>query len=208
MRKNHPLLIAFLASLILAAAQVEVVEAISPGISFEKMVCDLGHVGLSTKNACEFKFTNTGQAMLKITNIRSTCGCTVAKLEKKEYAPGQSGTIKVSYTAPKTATTTQKYIYVSSNDKANPKIRLTIRAKVAQIVQANPAKLLLYKQVKPWQAMREDRRGTPGESMEAIEKNLGLGEITVKSLDEKPFSIKSFSSTNCNCITADIDPRN
>jgi hypothetical protein len=32
-----------------------------PKISFEQTVCDLGQVGLSTKNSCEFKFTNTGQ---------------------------------------------------------------------------------------------------------------------------------------------------
>jgi hypothetical protein len=33
-----------------------------PEISFEKTVCDLGQVGLSTKNSCEFEFTNTGPA--------------------------------------------------------------------------------------------------------------------------------------------------
>ena len=37
-----------------------------PRISFEKTVCDLGDVGRGTKNNCEFKFTNTGQALLKI----------------------------------------------------------------------------------------------------------------------------------------------
>ena len=37
-------------------------------------------------------------------------------------------------------------------------------------------------------------------------KNLGLNEITIQSLDNQPFSIKSFASTNCNCITAEIDP--
>jgi len=31
-----------------------------PKISFEKTVCDLGQVGLGTKNACEFRFTNPG----------------------------------------------------------------------------------------------------------------------------------------------------
>jgi len=78
----------------------------------------------------------------------SRCGCAVAKLEKKEYAPGESGTIKVIYTAPRTASTAARHIYVSCNDKANPKVRLTIKAKVVQMVQADPAKLLLYKQVR------------------------------------------------------------
>ncbi len=39
-----------------------------------------------------------------------------------------------------------------------------------------------------------------------IKKNFGLDEITIQSLDNQPFSIKSFASTNCNCITAEIDP--
>ena len=116
-------------------------EDVSPKISFEQTVCDLGQVGLGSKNTCEFKFTNTGQGPLKITNVKSTCGCTVAQLEKKEYAPGESGTVKVTYTAPNTTTATQKSIYVSSNDNANPNVRLTIKAEVVQIIQALPAKL-------------------------------------------------------------------
>jgi len=103
----------------------------------------------------------------------SRCGCTVAQLKKRDYAPGESGTIKAAYSAPRVATTAQKYIYVSSNDKANPRIRLVIKAKVVQIVQATPAKLAL--------------------SLRA--KNLGLTEITIQTLDNNPFSIKTFAST-------------
>jgi len=43
----------------------------SPAITFDSAVCDLGRVGLSTKNTCDFKFTNTGQAPLKITNVKT-----------------------------------------------------------------------------------------------------------------------------------------
>jgi hypothetical protein len=42
------------------------VNNLSPKISFEKTVCDLGDVGQGTKNTCEFKFTNTGQDLLKV----------------------------------------------------------------------------------------------------------------------------------------------
>jgi len=35
----------------------------------------------------------------------SRCGCTVAQLKKREYAPGESGTIKATYSAPRAATT-------------------------------------------------------------------------------------------------------
>jgi hypothetical protein len=129
-----------LVSLILAPAWAGT-GGVLPETSFERTVCDLGQVRLGSKNSCEFRFTNTGQGPLRITSIKSTCGCTVAQLDKKEYVPGESGTIKVTYTAPNAATATQKSIYVSSNDKANPSVRLTIKAEVVQIVHALPARL-------------------------------------------------------------------
>jgi len=46
-------------------------ENLLPAITFDSAVYDLGQVGLSTRNTCEFKFTNTGQAPLKITNVKT-----------------------------------------------------------------------------------------------------------------------------------------
>jgi PBP1b-binding outer membrane lipoprotein LpoB len=56
---------------------IQQTDNLLPIISFEKTVCDLGDVGQDTKNTCEFKFTNTGQGLLRIGNIKRTCGCTV-----------------------------------------------------------------------------------------------------------------------------------
>jgi len=81
------------------------VENHLPRISFENTVCDLGEVGRETKNTCEFRFTNTGRGLLKIGNISRSCGCTVFQLDKKEYAPNETGTIKVIYTAGKSTGT-------------------------------------------------------------------------------------------------------
>jgi len=64
----------------ITSEQTPEIENRLPRISFEKTVCDLGEVGQDTKNTCEFKFTNTGQGLLKIGNIKRTCGCTVFEL--------------------------------------------------------------------------------------------------------------------------------
>ncbi|NIT55185.1 MAG: DUF1573 domain-containing protein [Aliifodinibius sp.] len=66
-------------------------EKLFPRISFEKTVFDLGEVGQGTKNTCEFSFTNAGRGLLKIGQISRTCGCTVFQLDKKEYAPNETG---------------------------------------------------------------------------------------------------------------------
>ena len=73
----------------------------------------MGEVGQGTKNTCEFKFTNTGRWPLKITHIRSTCppvGGTVFELDRKEYAPGEAGVVKVSYTAGTATAVEEQYL--------------------------------------------------------------------------------------------------
>ena len=159
-------------------------DELVPRISFEKTVCDLSEVGQGTKNTCEFKFTNTGRGPLKITNVRRTCGCTVFELDRKEYAPGEAGVVKVSYTAGRATTPMQKNIYVSTNDKDNPKVKLTIKARIVQLIEVIPQKLVL--------SLRKE--------------NAGIPDITLRSKDGKPFSIKGFTSTNHDSIITDFDP--
>ena len=161
-----------------------VAKTLLPKISFEKTVCDLGEVGQGTKNTCEFKFTNTGQGLLKIGNIKRTCGCTVFQLDKKKYAPGEAGVIKVSYIAGRSTASLKKNIYVPSNGRDNPRVKLTIKARVVQVVEVAPQKLEL--------SLRKE--------------NAGISDIRLASKDNKPFSIKGFKSTNHNCIVADFDP--
>lgn len=44
-----------------------------------------------------FEFTNTGTAPLVITNVQSTCGCTVPSKPNDPIAPGKKGEISVKY---------------------------------------------------------------------------------------------------------------
>ena len=68
-----------------------------PRVSFEKTVHNFGELGIGEKGQCEFRFKNTGTALLKIGKITVSCGCTVPILYKKQYQPGQEGVIKVNY---------------------------------------------------------------------------------------------------------------
>lgn len=44
-----------------------------------------------------FEFTNTGDAPLVITSVRSTCGCTIPSKPEKPIMPGEKGKIDVKY---------------------------------------------------------------------------------------------------------------
>jgi hypothetical protein len=45
----------------------------------------------------KFRFTNVGTTSLKITGLQPSCGCTTTFLEKKDYAPGESGEIEAKF---------------------------------------------------------------------------------------------------------------
>ena len=69
-----------------------------PKIMVEKDVCDLGEIGIDTKHTGQFKFTNTGNAPLKIILVQTCCGVAVKGVEAgQEYAPGWSGTLEFDY---------------------------------------------------------------------------------------------------------------
>lgn len=67
-------------------------------IKFDKMTYDFGTFSESTPvQKCTFTFTNAGDAPLIIHQAIASCGCTVPQYTKKPVAPGQKGTINVTY---------------------------------------------------------------------------------------------------------------
>lgn len=59
---------------------------------------DYGTVSKKTDNGIRtFDFTNTGDAPLIITNVLSTCGCTVPTKPNEPIMPGKNGKINVKY---------------------------------------------------------------------------------------------------------------
>ena len=52
-------------------------------ITFEKTVIDYGTVDKGANGVRDFVFTNTGDAPLIISNVKSTCGCTIPKKPEK-----------------------------------------------------------------------------------------------------------------------------
>lgn len=153
-----------------------------PVISFEKLVHDFGQVKPKSTNLCEFTFKNRGDSLLKITNVSKTCGCTPFSLDKKEYAPGESGILKVEYNAGRKQGAVSRRLFVSSNDKAKPKVELIIKAEIVLKVDFEPKRLNL--------SLRKENADCPA--------------ITLRSLDKKAFSIKSFKARP-DCVTADVN---
>jgi hypothetical protein len=64
-----------------------------------------------------FRFTNKGDAMVRIRSVPASCGCVVTKPEKRDYAPGESGEITFTY-SPKGRWGARAYrVYVVTDEK-------------------------------------------------------------------------------------------
>ena len=155
----------------------------SPRITFEKLVCDFGEVSPNMLNKGQIKFTNTGDGVLKITEVGKCCGVDASLAEgKSEYAPGESGAVTMEWKSAIGAYVFRRQVTIHSNDKANPEVKLNLQAKVVPKIVCEPKILRLF--------LDEDNAGCP--------------KVTIRSIDDRPFSITGFKSTG-GCITADFD---
>lgn len=79
-----------------AAVRDEASKAV-PVMTFEKSEHDFGTIEQGTPQETVFKFTNTGDAPLIITDAKSSCGCTVPNPPKEPIAPGETGELLVNF---------------------------------------------------------------------------------------------------------------
>lgn len=69
-----------------------------PKIEFKSETIDYGVVSKSEDSGLRvFEFTNTGDAELVITDVKSSCGCTVPSKPTEPIQPGKTGKIEVQY---------------------------------------------------------------------------------------------------------------
>ena len=102
-----------------------------PEISFEKTVIDYGTVNKGDNGVREFIFRNSGNAPLIISNVKSTCGCTIPKKPEKPILPGESEKIQVKYDT-KRVGFIRKSITVTSNAASSPTTILKIKGQVVE----------------------------------------------------------------------------
>ena len=99
-------------------------------ITFESEVIDYGTIKKGDDGVREFKFTNTGSSPLYITQVRSSCGCTIPKKPTDSIMPGVEEVIEVKYDTNRVGPI-RKTITVSSN-AVTPVVALQIKGTVEE----------------------------------------------------------------------------
>ncbi|MDG4949969.1 DUF1573 domain-containing protein [Weeksellaceae bacterium KMM 9724] len=72
----------------------------APVLSLESDTYDFGDVQANSTTERVVEFTNTGEGPLIIKSAKASCGCTVPEYSETPIAPGEKGSLKVSFKAP------------------------------------------------------------------------------------------------------------
>lgn len=106
-----------------AAVRDEAAKAV-PVMTFEKAEHDFGTIEQGAAQETAFKFTNTGNAPLIITDAKSSCGCTVPNPPKEAIAPGESSELLVKFNGAGQNQITKTITVTANTEKGSELLRI------------------------------------------------------------------------------------
>lgn len=90
----------------------------------------LGKVNEGQVVEISWRFKNTGNKPLIITNATASCGCTVAEKPEAPVAPGEESTIRAKFDSHGRVGAQNKEVYVQANTREQAAHRLTFALEV------------------------------------------------------------------------------
>jgi hypothetical protein len=109
-----------------------------PEFKFNEEKHDFGKIPQGNPVTTVFEYTNTGTEPLILSDVKPTCGCTIADYTKTPVLKGDKGLIKITYNAA-AAYPFNKTIVVTSNAKTPQKYLVIVGEVVAKPVAAPTA---------------------------------------------------------------------
>lgn len=123
------------------AAQRDEASKSLPVMSFDRAEHDFGAIVQGTAQQTVFKFTNTGDAPLIITDAKSSCGCTVPDYPKNTpIAPGDSGEMVVHFNGAGQNQVTKTITVTANTSKGSELLRIKAFVNPKDAVPAGPVK--------------------------------------------------------------------
>lgn len=124
-------------------AQVPAGSEAKPVAAFPEKLKDFGVVTKGEKISAVFEVRNTGNAPLEITQVRPTCGCTVANYDRT-VPPGGTGKIVAEVDTTDFTGPISKAVLVYTNDPANPATTIVIKADVQAFIDVVPRSFVRF----------------------------------------------------------------
>jgi len=117
-----------------------------PRIQFESKEIEFGKMGQKKSKVKTVFFRNVGNDELEIIRIRSSCNCTVGKLDIKDrkIPPGGTGKIKVTFNSHLYRGSVSRSLFIETNDPENSTVILEIKADVKGPPPAPPIQIYFF----------------------------------------------------------------
>lgn len=114
-----------------------------PIISADSLIKDLGQVQTDSKVHTKFLLYNIGGKHLRILDVDTSCGCTLAEVSKRVVAPGDFTRIEVALDTRIKMGKIRKEVTVRSNDPRRPVLSLFLTGEVLGKAMAGHGPLVL-----------------------------------------------------------------
>lgn len=114
-------------------------QLLGPKVGVQQLEHDFGNINEGDVVNHSFVISNNGGDLLKIIDVRASCGCTAASPDKKELKPGESTNISVSFNSKGRKGPQTKTVTVTTNDTEKPTLSLNIKCNIIAnaVVQNN-----------------------------------------------------------------------
>jgi uncharacterized cupredoxin-like copper-binding protein len=109
-------------------------------------VMNLGTIPSDTVISTVIRFTNDGEAPLKIKKVETSCGCTIAKPEKLEIQPGEESQVHVTFNSKGYRGLVHKYVTFETENGEPRNVRVTLTMRVRERIEIEP-RFLDFRQV-------------------------------------------------------------
>jgi hypothetical protein len=163
-------------------------EAPQPAIDIVEKIKDFGTVAKGEKIHATFEVRNIGKAPLEISQVRPTCGCTVANFDRT-IPPGGTGKVAAEVDTTGFSGPISKAVLVFSNDPATPQVNLVIKADVRAFIEVLPRPLVIFRNVLQGEPASEKLVLASADGsdfkVQSAEASGGTYQLTYRELPEK-----------------------
>ena len=101
-----------------------------PKLKLEKNEYDFGNVEEGKLVETKIGFKNEGKALLEISEVKTSCGCTAALLSSKKLNAGESGNIRIELDTANREGKLTRTVTIYSNDPNSPNQVITLNVNI------------------------------------------------------------------------------
>ncbi len=98
--------------------------------------------------SAKIKLKNSGNQNLFISNVRPTCGCTIAQLESQDIKPGEETSLDIKLNFSNKPGPLVKTVFIYSNDPKSPEMNLYLKALIHVDIEIAPVAYFVFDDLK------------------------------------------------------------